>query len=357
LESFDDEDREEAKRNLRQLTSALTNTHPELAKLVSDEVASTIMEGDTKKLRELHDRIIRQAKELALVTQNKVEKYLESLKEKYPEKTTQARGKMTSARDNPAQLEQIRVELELDCTDEQDLKSLGVEKHIDLLKHARNWANDAGKLELLKKLYRSIPLDPKFEEKDKELRKQVLSAIRGDQDIKTARTNWKKLSQDDKKLALSKALKLQWTQLGMEGDAPSIVINRKEPKKHAAGTVTENVEQGRYDKTSHKIELDCFMEGPDKQTEDSRSAMFDFDNALNTVVHETTHAYQYNLMDMLAKPEFKNDPRANQAMLFHLNRGKAYLRTQDDAYEKQPVERHAFLAGSEAQQLFSSTTI
>ena len=81
----------------------------------------------------------------------------------------------------------------------------------------------------------------------------------------------------------------------------------------------------------------------------------DFDDSLDTIIHENTHNYQHKLVARLEAGEIRpTDPEYNQAVLFQLNFA-GYLESTDEgheAYAKQPVEMHAWLAGGEAHRLF-----
>jgi hypothetical protein len=84
-----------------------------------------------------------------------------------------------------------------------------------------------------------------------------------------------------------------------------------------------------------------------------RSSLWnDIDQIFNTVIHENTHNYQMWLAAQLT-PEQMIDPRHLQATLFALNR-YGYLKPSvgEDVYKRQPVERHAFLAGDEVMGLW-----
>jgi hypothetical protein len=368
LEKLDEEERHkkpsasnnkvaEAERSLIVLFEKMKETHPELVESVTSEVLSASKSKDANQLQEIHTRLTKQAEEVTVATRKKVNEYLQSLKGTHLDKTAEAEQKIKEAGDNPAQLEQIHAELELTCTDERDLEKLGVEKHIELLKQAKKWAKDPLKKPLLQKLYKSIPLDAKFQEDDKKRRTQVLKAIRNDVDIQKARAQWQNLPAKDKVDALQNAIALQWTALEMKGRPPNIVVNVVKVKKSEPGSTNatrEYVNQGSYNSTTHEITLNRYVD-EDEPTKDLRGALVSFDGALDTVVHETAHAYQGVLGKQVDELWLANDPRADQARLFRLNDG-AYLATEDadhETYKKQPLERHAWLAGGEARRLFS----
>lgn len=97
-----------------------------------------------------------------------------------------------------------------------------------------------------------------------------------------------------------------------------------------------------------------------------------FDETINTVDHETTHAYQHELIAQLDSGALGvDDPRYAQAMLFKLNQDtymgspaalseldrknptkKAKYDEEYAAYKHQPMEEHAWKAGDEAGRAF-----
>ena len=101
-----------------------------------------------------------------------------------------------------------------------------------------------------------------------------------------------------------------------------------------------------------------------------RTKNHSFDETINTVVHETTHAYQTHLSSTIDTMPL-DDPRYLQAQMFKFN-AMGYCSPPDPlptnpteqqttdrerlykAYRNQPMERHAWQAGNEAGRLFDA---
>src|SRR5207247_1032005 len=88
--------------------------------------------------------------------------------------------------------------------------------------------------------------------------------------------------------------------------------------------------------------------------------MRDFQEALDTAIHETSHAYQHVLIDQLKEvdagtrtPPPPRDWEMDQARLFQLNNDAYEDGGDNDAYKNEPLEKHAWLAGNTAALLFN----
>jgi hypothetical protein len=204
------------------------------------------------------------------------------------------------------------------------------------------------------KLFKAIPLDPKFQAKDDAKRRGVLDALKDPASgLAEAAKNWNKMpnprlnkdGQPDpasmqKIKVLETALAIQCRQLGI--DPPPKVKLFSDP----ASKVDDHQKQtcaGHYDPTDGNIYLN----------DQSPTIQNDFDNALDTIIHENTHNYQNKLMADLEAGKLKpGDDDYEQAMMFRLNSGKGGYIDSGDGYPEQPLERHAWQAGGEARKLF-----
>jgi hypothetical protein len=133
---------------------------------------------------------------------------------------------------------------------------------------------------------------------------------------------------------------------------PPIRLFREGPQVVDDITGEELYECGGYEPGTGKIKLNA-----------RAPAFLDFDETLNTIIHENTHNFQQalvaaleaGLIDKDAEPE-----KYHQAVLFQLNMPPlGYLNPEDvdrddpdgDPYERQSTERHAWAAGKQAGRL------
>ncbi|HKM61872.1 MAG TPA: hypothetical protein VJY39_05215 [Acidisphaera sp.] len=220
-------------------------------------------------------------------------------------------------------------------------------------------------MEVLAKLYRVIELDPEFEDGDRTHRAAVLNALSGDE-VEAMRNGWKTgaaLGSDETKQ--NQLRSIQGVQTKILGFTAAMAFD--ELRTGVGGTCGG-------------------VDGKVVTISTAENANQDFDDALETVVHETTHAYQRALLQEITRPDGKvglDDTRYAQAQLFKLNneayydgpvappvrptgedattesieeynRKRRQYDEQLEAYENQPVERHAIKAGNEAGRLFDA---
>jgi hypothetical protein len=206
----------------------------------------------------------------------------------------------------------------------------------------------------LAKLYENMKLDPDFEEQDRTQRSAILDSIANVGDAqKMAKVNWKP---------------------GHGGEDATTSGDRL---RHLQGLQTAHLPPGMLG-PSDQLRLVASLDsgqsgvcrGKQVQISSDTEVNHSFDETLNTVVHETTHAYQKHLTDTIDSIPL-DDPRYVQTQLFKFNNrgyanppdklGRGATSEQQEEYERlykayknQPVERHAWQAGNEAGRLFDS---
>jgi hypothetical protein len=252
---------------------------------------------------------------------------------------------------------------EINKTSEKDLAQAGVEKYIDfMLAFSHKPPTEPHEIKAMHKLYAVMKLDPAFLDDDRERRNNILTSISNDPSTKTARQNWTtggSLNDDKgKQEQLKKIQKLQCKELGFEPGEMQFGVDLKNSSGQCSGNLVK------------------FSKRSDHNT--------DFDDTLNTLIHETTHAYQNELAKKfnndlsLNDPEFAKDPRYAQTLLFKMNGPKGmyvqppplkdpakklsdedWQKTTDyklhrRAYDNEPMEAHAWKAGNEAGRVFDS---
>jgi len=194
--------------------------------------------------------------------------------------------------------------------------------------------------ECLQKLYQSMKLDPEFAEDDRKRRAKVLDMLTSEESgigqMREACDSGAIKVFDQKNRDLFNNIGQTQASILQEGFVPEPLIFKELGKN--AGECKGN--QAYISTTSQ-----------------NRS----FDEVLDTVIHETTHAYQNYLIKELDRSITPDDPRYAQAMLFKLNQ-RTFIYPSDDrtsetiaqdlAYRKQPLEKHAWKAGGEAGRVF-----
>ncbi|WP_232664461.1 hypothetical protein [Pseudonocardia sp. TRM90224] len=193
-------------------------------------------------------------------------------------------------------------------------------------------------------LYRSIQLDPAFKTAEVQKIDAALATVKNIGGIAAKRLAWATLSRADKMALLEDVLKTHSTALGIPGtDIPALKLYSDDP--NLTPTAEGAYNNGFYDGNTNTIFLN-----------DRKDAYkTNFDDILDTLVHENTHNRQRLLVEQLSTP---NAPAPGtvehqQATLFALNSGTAgYIEPPDNVYPHQPIEEHAFLAGGIAGRLF-----
>lgn len=180
-------------------------------------------------------------------------------------------------------------------------------------------------LQAIHKVYGNIGLDKDFCDFDVDLRRKVLDRFVQSQSLAKDRQMWPKLHFEQKVKKLQEIQKTQCMLIGLQGASLVVGDCGSSSGKCNGKLVTMSKDEKRWE---------------------------DFDELFDTVLHETTHAYQYFLVEELKSGRLKtDDPRYAQAWLFKLN-DDVYVEPKENhaLYEKQPVEEHAWKSGSEAKR-------
>jgi hypothetical protein len=212
------------------------------------------------------------------------------------------------------------------------------------------WATPPAQMEALKKLYRVMKPDPAFETDDRQKRDNVLRGLQADPTANRMRDGWGTTYR-----AVSEAdLRTLQTQ----------VVDHRAP-----GMLDPMRDRLSFDRSPAMGSSAGQCSG--KQVRVNPDQLSTFDDTLDTVVHETTHAYQKHLEEQIDSGALGTaDPRYVQAQIFKFN-NKGYFKlgpkprpgasqAEQDRYNEeyqiyhdQPVEMHAHKAGNEAGRLFN----
>jgi hypothetical protein len=176
------------------------------------------------------------------------------------------------------------------------------------------------------KVFRNMKLDPGFKAREATRADKVADEIKDDADIKASAKDWAGTSKDQKIRALKQLMEAQCKQLGIK--VPPFETYDKAPG--ADGTV----EDGNYDPKDGKMHFNI-----------NAGANKTFTDAMDTIVHETSHAYQDDLVKRFKAGTLKpDDPDYAQAQMFEANdSADNYIQPDEDmaAYVAQPEENHA----------------
>ena len=251
----------------------------------------------------------------------------------------------------------------LEVVRQADLASLRPADRIDLLSKLRlaipndQDEQDAREKELrpyfeaMARLYEATPLLPEFADTQKAKREAVLAALGNDPALVRMSENWEAWSRDDdgkaeKLQALHYVVAAQSKLMGF-ASVPEIVPDTMDKFvfEGADGTRFEQFDQGNFSSMDRVIRVNDHPESTFSTS---------FYKSLITMLHENTHSYQNQLVDELKAgtlTEASNKQYYEQALLFLLNEDVGYL-PPGDAYEEQPVERHAHEVEDEAAEVF-----
>jgi hypothetical protein len=247
-------------------------------------------------------------------------------------------------REGPAKAKQALSTLK-GKTDE-DIKLMPAQERIELLTNLKlgDSKSESDCRKAMARLYKAMVLEDDFANKDREMRTKVLTKLKTNEVLLDAKRTWTEKSTQEKVEVLRTALRIQCGEMGIpENEMPEITLF-SEPSVKLSPDKKLTLE-GFFSPSDGKIYLndnrDSFKE--------------DFDDSLDTIIHENTHNYQHKLVKKLEEGLIKEgDPEYNQAILFQFNFAN-YLDSKDEgheAYEKQPTEMHAWTAGREAHMLF-----
>ena len=212
------------------------------------------------------------------------------------------------------------------------------------------WKLPKPQMDAMTKLYGVIGLDPSFEEADAPKRNAVLEELRSNTFATRMRSEWKATPSQVSEADLRR---LQAAVVGKL--APGLIDDPDDQL-----TLVGSKELGTTSGLSIR-----------KKVLVNATTLTTFDNTANTIVHETTHVYQKHLAEQLDLEAIEpGNPLYLQVQMFKLN-VRGYLQAPPDpgpaapdaelleyarlrqAYENQPVEKHAHQAGNEAERIFA----
>jgi hypothetical protein len=228
----------------------------------------------------------------------------------------------------------------------EDVKGLAVEKRIDLLQGLRRGGGvkDPDCKSAMEKLFQGMDLEPEFKKANELKRQKVLADLKADPIFKTARSRWTTLGEEEKLAVLKKAQQIQCAGMGV--------------KEIPFTTFKQGPQQTSEGKTAYL--MGGFFQGPPREIMFNTAApdFNNFDEMFDTVIHENTHNHQCELIEQLEAGLLpKGSPEYNQAVLFQLNTNPLGYLGDGPAYEAQPKEQHAWLAGGEARKLFAADDV
>ena len=284
------------------------------------------------------------------------------------------------------------IKAKSDIADTEGLKTKSNGEKLKLLETIREGKGrdmDTDQRKLQREIYKTMSLDATFESREEPVRKRVRGKVKAalldeeaperatikdwdksyaadtpearKQKKQAARTkmnapgidwdNW----QSDKTLdpaiqadlnskmkLAEKVLSIQCAERGMT-PPPIKFMKPAAPKVVGPGVTT--TKKGHFSPSENAIFLNPDPDG----------SFADFADLIDTVIHENTHNYQHQLVQQLKDGTLKPDsPLYEQARIFAANEAPGgYVKPEEDqaVYEKQPMEEHAWRAGSEAQEM------
>jgi len=255
-----------------------------------------------------------------------------------PESTEEERAlKRRAARAaiNSGQLSQLQLE------------SLTPEEQITLVRALRLGADmsfDENR-QAQAKIYNAMTLDPSFLEAEAKGRKQVTERLlREKRDLLLeAKSLWNKkpANEEEKAKLLEKKRELLAEIVEVQCD----VFDFDEPVAIEFEERDDVGDNGEFDPNTNKIVLNK-----------NSVALNDFESALDLIVHENHHNFQFQLVDKLDQgklpatlpPDNRPNPWYQQALLFALNmESGGYVKPEEGQgdYMKQPMEEHSWYSG------------
>jgi len=210
-----------------------------------------------------------------------------------------------------------------------DLKKLDSGDQVALLEALRAEKGKLSKEQRAeqRKVYQAMDLDPEFKKADGERRTQLASSIKEDKELMAAKDNWASTPIPDRIRLLERTLKKECEIYGMP--VPNVQTFSEPPG-----------DEGFFDPDTNAINLNVH---PDAD-------FHDFYECIDTIVHENAHNYQEYLVTKLKEGLIvPGDADYKQAVLFAANSGPGdYVTSEEDedVYEKQPLEEHAWATGS-----------
>ncbi|WP_436756946.1 hypothetical protein [Streptosporangium sp. V21-05] len=221
----------------------------------------------------------------------------------------------------------------------EGLPGLSLDRKFSLLSSMASEPDPVGRYPAqLGGLYRSMKrLDPGFAEDDRLRQSLVLEAVA--ERLPDAPRRWRNASTKERGDIVRSILEVQCQVLGMGRDRmPTVELLGDGPEPIPGNSM------GQYFEADGVLQLITKAPGWEE-----------FHEAVNTVLHEGTHNYQYSLVADLDAGRLAGDPRKRQAEAFRSNFA-AYLNDGDggdrESYLSQPVELHAMAVGDDAQVYF-----
>lgn len=291
--------------------------------------------------------------------------------------TTEARKELTATLSDLIQRGQAAAQAALKALNaETDLTHLTLKRRIELIADLRRGdeASREDRRDAIAMLYTVTELDEKFMKKDDQRREQVHEGLKNSPILNQAWQEWNKPLPKREKLevrrkAIQEALEIQCAALGIN-PVPAVEYF-SEP--------TAQVD------ADHKLSCAGYFQKGKLYINDESASFDDFDDVLDTVIHENTHNYQSTLVEKLEAGEIKEgDDEYEQVLLFQLNAvdghfegnnrpttllmqrlEKGEIKEGDPEYAaavaaqknnlgymNSPLERQAWLAGGETHKLF-----
>lgn len=212
-------------------------------------------------------------------------------------------------------------------TSDADIAKLSSKDQVALLRDIVGNGKPTGDLRKAQiKIFRNMKLDPGFKAREAARADKVADEVKDDADVKASAKDWAGTTKDQKIKALTKLMTAQCKQLGIP--VPPLATYDKAPD--AKGSV----EDGNYDPHDGKMHFNI-----------NAGANKTFTDAMDTIVHETSHAYQHDLVKRFKDGTMKpDDPDYAEAQMLEANDSDDdYIQPDEDmaAYVAQPEENHA----------------
>jgi hypothetical protein len=218
--------------------------------------------------------------------------------------------------------------------------------------------------EACNKLYRVMPLDRDFKAKDRQQRQQYLNVLARDENLQKLSDpeTWKIQTAEVKKHFMQQAVNAQYAILCPGKTAPPITLkywpDDADEEKRRAVAQGGTKPQGYYSPGDHSIVFWVYNRNNSPGVKEE-GPLADFGEAIDTAIHETSHAQQHELIRKVESGELRPPPSPEnwqyaQAKLFQLNNDAYEDGSLDNpAYKNEPMEKHAWLAGGTAALLFN----
>ena len=236
-----------------------------------------------------------------------------------------------------AQAASKAAKIEIRDTPEANLRKKPAKAKLKLLKGLRALKTELTDEEraLQRKVYAAMDLDPAFVALDDKRREELTIRIREDAELMAAKDTWASKTVDERLALLRGTLKAECEIYGM----PMPTVDTfSQPMPGMAGN---------YNKYSNVIYVNVHP-----------TALDDFFDMIETIVHENAHNYQYYLVTRLEEGLIaEGDPEYLQAQMFAANYGDGDNVTSEESpeiYKKQPTEEHAWKTGEDVKRMLQA---